>query len=272
MATPPIIIQIRLLFAAVSRTARLNLGSNKNPAKIIAAAIVPNTPAKVPKRIATSTTTARKRKGKKTRNELAWNGTKQAAEPIHSPTPKSKPLRSTFLEFRVDFSTPRQQLHRALLVYPRHTLSARNVPQSMSFSNRQLQANTWNRLESNSQRSEKIPLTLSRRQQGSVTRFLLARFRLPPLLSLWEPYLLSTLGSYHQKFSAETALGAGSKGWANTEETSRLGSKKRPLHRTSSAECSKTVIAGELAERLMAPVLKSDPFRSARPVPNPLQR
>lgn len=167
MATPPIIIQIRLLFAAVSRTARLNLGSNKNPAKIIAAAIVPNTPAKVPKRIATSTTTARKRKGKKTRNELVWNGTKQAAEPIHSPNPKSKPLRSTFLEFRVDFSTPRQQLHRALLVYPTHTLSARNVPQSMSFSNRQLQANTWNRLESNSQRSEKIPLTLSRRQQGA---------------------------------------------------------------------------------------------------------
>jgi hypothetical protein len=33
----------------------------------------------------------------------------------------------------VDFSTPRQQLHRALLVYPTHTLSARNVPQSMSF-------------------------------------------------------------------------------------------------------------------------------------------
>jgi hypothetical protein len=140
------------------------------------------------------------------------------------------------------------------------------------ISNRQLQANNWNRLESNSQRSEKIPLTLSRRQQGSVTRFLLARFRLPPLLSLWEPYLLSTWGSYHQKFSAETALGAGSKGWANTEETSRLGSKKRPLHRPSSAECSKTVIAGELAERLMAPVLKSDPFRSARSVPNPLQR
>jgi hypothetical protein len=67
----------------------------------------------------------------------------------------------------VDFSTARQQLHRALLVYPTHTLSARNVPQSMSFSNRQLQVNNWSRLESNSQRSERIPLTLSGRQRGA---------------------------------------------------------------------------------------------------------
>jgi hypothetical protein len=231
MATPPIIIQIRLLFAAVSRTARLNLGSNKNPAKIIAAAIVPNTPAKVPKRIATSTTTARKRKGKKTRNELAWNGTKQAAEPIHSPTPKSKPLRSTFLEFRVDFSTPRQQLHRALLVCPRHTLSARNVPQSMSFSNRQLQANTWNRLESNSQRSEKIPLTLSRRQQGSITRFLPARFRLPPLLSLWEPYLLRPGVRTTKNSVRKLPLAQVRRVGLIRRKHRDLGSKKRPLHR-----------------------------------------
>jgi hypothetical protein len=69
-AIPAIIIQIKLLLAAESRTTRLILGSNRNPAKISAAAIVPTNPARVPKRIATKITIARKRNGKNVRNEL----------------------------------------------------------------------------------------------------------------------------------------------------------------------------------------------------------
>lgn len=69
---PIITIQIRRSFAVASETAQFGMGSNRNVAKIRAAAIVPKNPAAIPNRSATISMKARKRNGRMFLKELAW--------------------------------------------------------------------------------------------------------------------------------------------------------------------------------------------------------
>lgn len=65
-------IQISRSLATESCTARLSHGSNRKTAKIIAAAIVPSTPAVLPKRMATTRMIPRKISGRENLRELEW--------------------------------------------------------------------------------------------------------------------------------------------------------------------------------------------------------
>lgn len=93
IAVPQMTIQIRLLLAVKSCTARLHFGANRNSANISAAATVPRIPAKLPNRIATGIMTPKKIRGNKIRNELLLNrGVKQAAAMVHDRVPRNEDL------------------------------------------------------------------------------------------------------------------------------------------------------------------------------------
>src|SRR5438876_8130694 len=107
MHNPAISIQIKLLFAAESYTARLSLGSNRNPANIRAATTVPRIPAIFPNRTATSRIIPKKTRGKKVRNELVRNrGIKEADAMVQVTTPSDAPMKrftaKEYREFRAD--------------------------------------------------------------------------------------------------------------------------------------------------------------------------